>query len=105
MRGADSTYLNAVLVKVQDEGLDDLTADERWRFGQYAAANRIRLDNVHYQYQQGFIDEEFWQSLTGVLRFWAPKWKQLGPFAARQSFREEVERILSESEAEEEQQP
>ena len=97
MRAADSTYLNAVLVKVQDEGLDGLTAEERSRYVQYAFANRTRLDNVHYQYQQGFIDEEFWQSLTGVLRFFALRWEQLGILDTnvRRGFLEEARRVMA----------
>lgn len=101
MRAADSTYLNGVLVKVQDQGLDTLTSEERTRYLQYSLSNRVRIDNVHYQYQQGFINEEFWQSLTGIVRNFAPRWEELGILDTniRPSFRDEVRRVMAEEQS------
>ena len=58
------------------------------------------LDNIYYQYQQGFIDEEYYQSQfqDAVLNF-APRWRALRVNEPRPSFRQEVERILAEAEA------
>ncbi len=63
------------------------------------------LDNVYYQYQQGFIDEEFYESpFKGLVRRDARHWEALriGQGSRRPRFRAEVERILSESEHESE---
>ena len=57
------------------------------------------LDNVYYQYQQGFIDEEYYQSqFQNSVRNFAPRWRAVRVNEPRPSFRQEVERILAEAE-------
>ncbi len=57
------------------------------------------LDNVYYQYQQGFIDEEYYQSqFQDAVRNFAPRWRAVRVNEPRPSFRQEVERILAEAE-------
>ena len=57
------------------------------------------LDNVYYQYQQGFIDPEYYQSqFQATVRNFAPRWRAVGVNEPRPSFRQEVERILAEAE-------
>ena len=113
IKAADSPYSAQIFLKLGTdsttgvalpEGLERLTAEEQWRLYRYSLANFIRNDNTHYQYQQGFIDREYYESvLQGLIRMHAPMWKELGLFRnARPSFREEVERIVSESETESE---
>ncbi len=75
-------------------------------------AAAARLDNMLLQYQEGFLsDETFESTFKEPVRVSAPRWKQLeeasglepgqgaGMAARRESFRREVERILSEEEA------
>ncbi len=58
------------------------------------------LDNIYYQYQQGFIDEEYYQSqFQNSVRNFAPRWRAVRVNEPRPSFRQEVERILAEAEA------
>ena len=57
------------------------------------------LDNIHYQYQQGFIDQEYYQSqFQDAVRNFAPRWRAARVNEPRPSFRQEVERILAEEE-------
>ena len=57
------------------------------------------LDNIHYQYQQGFIDQEYYQSqFQDAVRNFAPRWRAARVNEPRPSFRQEVERILAEAE-------
>ena len=57
----------------------------------------IDADNEHYQYQRGFLDEEFYYGNTvrGIMR-WGPIWRDFGILETRREFRVEVDRILSE---------
>ena len=57
----------------------------------------IDADNEHYQYQRGFLDEEFYYGNTvrGIMR-WGPVWREFGIQESRREFQVEVDRILSE---------
>jgi hypothetical protein len=60
--------------------------------------NRIELDNEHYQFEKGFLDPEFYFGQTvPAIKAFAPFWRALlNSSEARASFRQEVDRILSE---------
>ena len=86
------------MVKYDEGGLDALSPEERRRYRAFHQALITRLDNLHYQYQQGFLDEEFYQSgFNALVRNLAPQWEALDDWR-RPSFRAEVERILAETE-------
>jgi hypothetical protein len=54
-------------------------------------------DNHHYQYQQGFLDQEYYdKSFTANIRLAAPMWRAVGIEEYRSSFKAEVDRILAE---------
>jgi hypothetical protein len=53
---------------------------------------------MFYQYQQGFLDEEYYRdSFRERVRRLAPIWKALGVTGSRRSFSEEMERIIQDS--------
>ena len=57
------------------------------------------FDNIHYQYEQGFLDQDHYESIfIPLVRLFAPQWKELGLPDGRPSFHAEIERILAESE-------
>jgi hypothetical protein len=60
-------------------------------------ATMIDLDNEHYQYQHGFLEEDFYYGSTvqGIMR-WGPVWREFNLRESRREFRAEVDRILSE---------
>ncbi len=59
----------------------------------------IDLDNEHYQYTHGFLDAGFFENETIVrIRKSAPIWRALGLTEKRPEFRDEVGRILAETE-------
>ncbi len=97
-KSADSPYIAPISVKVRNEGLDALTDEERWRFLQYQLGIYLRMDNTHYQYEQGFIDDSYYTSVsTNIIRDYASLWDQLGIGGrTRSSFSSEIERILAE---------
>ncbi len=60
---------------------------------------RIDLDNEHYQYQSGFLDASFYYGETVErIRNRAPIWRAMDIISPRAEFREEVDRIIAESE-------
>ena len=77
--------------------LSALDEIELGRFRQWQIAQQTHWDNMFYQYQQGFLDEEYYQgSFRGRVRRLAPIWKALGVTGSRESFLEEIEDILAE---------
>ena len=53
---------------------------------------------MHFQYQQGYLDEEYYKDefVVRVTRLW-PVWQALRLTSARKSFIEELERLTAES--------
>ena len=100
IRQIDSPYLPEIILKAREEGsLEALTAEETFRLRSFYQATFIRLDDIHFQYQHGFLEEELWRStMQGVVKGTAPMWQKLGLVAMRPAFRQEVERILAEEE-------
>ena len=94
---ANSDYIPAIALKFEQGGVGALTPEERYRLrGRYIGV-QIRLDNMYYQYQHGFLDDEYYETnLKGLIRSVAPVWDALEVVPRRPSFREEVERILAE---------
>jgi hypothetical protein len=60
-------------------------------------AQQTHWDNMHYQYQQGYIDREYYEDAfkDRVVRL-APTWKALGLTGGRKSFFAEIDRLMSE---------
>jgi hypothetical protein len=107
VHAAESEHIGPVISKLVEAGypedvasLDVLDPIERGRFRQWQVAQQTHWDNMFYQYQQGFIDEEYYRDSFRVrVRRLAPIWRALGMIGNRQSFEEEIDRILAESEA------
>jgi len=74
-----------------------LSPSERISYTNMEIARWTHFYNLHYQYQQGYVDEEFYRyNFEGLVRRFAPTWKALGlGTGGRLTFRAEVERILS----------
>ena len=54
-------------------------------------------DNIHYQYQNGFLDQEYYdEAFVANVKMAAPKWRAVGIREYRSSFAAEVDRILAE---------
>ena len=104
VRAADSEHIGPILTKLTAAGypedvssLDQLSTEERGRFRQWQIAQQTHWDNMFYQYQQGFLDDEYYRdSFRERVRRLAPIWKALGVSGSRRSFTEELERILAE---------
>ena len=93
--------------------LDDMEGTSTQRLAQLNPTERIQAlsiiearfydyENLYSQYQRGFVSEDYWRErAVPVIRSWAPRWNAAAPpdgFAGRRAFKDEVERILQESE-------
>jgi len=97
---ADTKYLAPLLDKIQLFGgfanlssTDEFTPDELIRFRVFLQARHQDYDNLFYQYQQGYLDEEYYQfTLSNAIRLFSPWWDKLGIFedVRRPSFDAEI---------------
>lgn len=105
VQAACSETLGPLIVKLTSLGyptdltsLDRITEEERGIFKQWQIAQQTHWDNMFYQYQQGFIDPEYYANEFRVrVRRLAPVWQALGLLGGRPSFCSEIESILRNS--------
>jgi hypothetical protein len=89
--------LDLLIKKVNSNELDieSLTPEERSQISSHFYSRRTDLDNEHYQFQNGFLDPDFYRTTTErEIKAYAPFWRELGIPEPRQQFTEEVDRIL-----------
>jgi hypothetical protein len=105
---ADSEFLILAVEKFYAAGgfnnlsaLDQLTAVEVARIREWMIAFHQDYDNLFYQYQQGYLDNEFYRYRVEVpISIFAPWWEKLDIFESagrRPSFDAEVKRIKNNS--------
>ncbi|NNL85124.1 MAG: hypothetical protein HKP27_05700 [Myxococcales bacterium] len=101
---ADSEHIAPIIVKLTAlgypesvEALDELETAERGRFRLWQIAQQTHWDNMLYQYQQGFLDPEYYDDAFKVrVRRLAPTWDALGLIGGRTSFDRALREILAE---------
>ena len=104
VEAADSEHIGPLITKLTRAGYpEDITALrklshlERGRFRMWQIAQQTHWDNMYFQYQQGFIDEEYYQdSFRQRVQRLAPTWKELNVTGARRSFVDEIDSIMAE---------
>lgn len=103
---ADAEFFLPMWEKFQAAGgprdvssLEVLDSIEIMRLRRYLQGRLGGYDNLHYQYQNGYLDEEFYRArVVGSIRLYADIYEELGLFVSSQltpSFLEEIERIRS----------
>jgi hypothetical protein len=104
VQAADSEHIGPIIIKLTETGypedvnaLDVLSEAERRRFRMWQIAQQTHWDNMHYQFQQGYLDREYYEDAfkERVVRL-APIWKALGLTGGRRSFFAEIERLMRE---------
>jgi hypothetical protein len=101
VRAADSRHIGPIIIKLTQAGypedvasLDLLTPEERGRFRLWQIAQETHWDNMLYQYQQGFLDPEYYQdSFRERVTRLAPIWRALNLTGGRKSFLDEIDRL------------
>jgi hypothetical protein len=104
VHAADSEHIGPIIIRLTELGypedvkaLDALSDAERGRFRMWQIAQQTHWDNMHYQYQQGYLDQQYYEDAfkDRVARL-APTWKALGLTSGRRSFFDEIERLSRE---------
>jgi hypothetical protein len=101
VHAAESEHIGPIITKLTTLGypedlasLDALTPVERGRFRQWHIAQQTHWDNMFYQYQQGYLDEEYYRDSFQVrVRRLVPVWRALRITGSRSSFEREMERL------------
>ena len=76
--------------------IESATPEERSLISSHFYIKRTDLDNEHYQFQNGFLDPDFYRTTTErEIKAFAPFWRALGIAEPRQQFTEEVDKILA----------
>jgi hypothetical protein len=104
VHAADSEHIGPIITKLTGIGypedvstLERLSPEELGRFRMWQIAQQTHWDNMFFQYQQGFIDTEYYRdSFRERVRRLAPAWQVRNVPGARGSFVAEVESILAE---------
>ena len=90
--------LSLLIQKIYSGELDieSATPEERSQINSHFYIKRTDLDNEHYQFQNGFLDPNFYRTTTErEIKAFASFWRALGVNEPRQQFTEEVDRILA----------
>jgi hypothetical protein len=103
VHAADSRYIGPLITRLTQLGypedvraLETLTPEERGRFRQWQIAQQTHWDNMFFQYQQGYLDEEYYRDSVCVrVARLAPTWRALGIGGGRASFNAEIDRLLA----------
>ena len=104
VHAADSKHIGPVISKLTELGypedvaaVDQLGSEERARFRLWQIAQQTHWDNMFFQYQHGFLDDESYQdSFKLRVRRLAPTWKSLDLLGVRRTFLAEIERLQQE---------
>ena len=78
---ADSEYVAPLLARIREGGgftgfpIEDLSEVEKGRIRAFSQAMRIALDNQHYQFERGFLDQEYYKSsvlpsIASMIEIW-----------------------------------
>ncbi len=102
---ADAEYLAPIMTKILALGgfrnlssSDELTPEELYRLRAFLQARLVDYDNLFYQYQHGYIDEEHYQStISYAIQLFSPWWDKFEIFnnVRRPSFDAEIRRLRS----------
>ena len=101
---AGSSELVDIYKTVMNDGefdkakLAELSESDTQKLKYVESAHQQRIDNLYYQYQQGFLDNEYWNMVSGSLPYLAKRWQVMELSSIRASFKSELERSRGEPE-------
>ena len=88
----------AILDQVQQSGVESLSADDAGRFRTYAVTQIMRLDSIHFAWERGFIDDDYYNNtFKGLVVINKESFLTVTTPIWRPSFLRDVETILREA--------
>ncbi len=103
---ADSEHIAPLRAKLNSAGYpervvprNELTPVEVERLQTWLGSSMLDFENLFYQYQLGFIDQEYWEArIVPAIKTFGPYREAYGGVMGRADFLAEVRRILDEAE-------
>jgi hypothetical protein len=86
-----------------ESAIESLSIAERSSLISFESARLSGVDNLHYQHEQGYLDDEGYNArFEYLVRGFTPLWKSLGLLSGygRASFLAEVDRIMAKDDSE-----
>lgn len=101
VHAADSDHIGPIITKLTGDGypedisaLEHLSSEDRGRFRQWQIAQHTHWDNMFFQYQQGYLDEEYYEeAFKERVERLTPTWEALGLTQGRASFIAEMRNL------------
>ena len=93
--------LELLVVDFESNQLDieALEPHQKGKLINFYYVKRADLDNEHFQYMHGLLDEDFYNTTSvPAIKALAPIWRSLGIGEPRRAFTEEVDRMLADPE-------
>ena len=105
VHAADSEHIAPIIMKLTNLGYPEdvaalarLTGDEWARFRLWQIAQQTHWDNMFFQHQHGYLDDESYEdSFKKRVRRPTPTWEALDLLSARRSFLAEITRLKQQS--------
>ncbi len=73
---SESDYLAPIMLKFEEDGVEALTPEELFRLYGREMCGHLHFDNMHFQFEQGFVDDEYYSEVfKPVIGVEARKWK------------------------------
>ena len=84
-----------IYVRWQQDGLDALTATERFRVETWEVGRMFRVESQYVMWEQGLLPEDFIDTLRELTLLYADKWRELGIiWIPSGGYQEELQRAL-----------
>ena len=88
-----------IRLRAKKEGVRGLSELETARLMSWEAARAMRLESQFFQWENGLLDDDYYDQFRTAISNSAPLWKELGLDYGRPTFRDAVDGILSERDA------
>jgi len=99
-RSATQAAINPEILEIRlrarSEGVEALSELEVARLLHWESARAMRLESQFFQWENGLLDDDYYDQFRRAIGNSAPLWEALGLDYGRPTFRAAVDRILSE---------
>ena len=92
---ADSDHIVQTLLRAKTEGQEALSALDQERLTAWHVAYVLEADNLHFQYEQGFVEKDFYEEeIRRQVIPYATSWESMGLYKGlRSGFLREIDRL------------
>lgn len=95
-QGAINPEVLEVRMRALKDGVAALTELELVQLRSWELARAMRLESQFFQWENGLLDDDYYSQFQRAISNSAPLWKEIGLDYGRPTFRDAIDRILSE---------